>query len=198
MATMAWKTGKWTGSDSCQASGESRRYVGDYVITQNDVEAEGRFDDIIAYGAGRWTTTSRRAFTTTVATRRFTILAPSPWGVPYRCLYSKNIKNLLFAGRNISVTHAALSSSRVMGTCSLLGQALGTAVAIAVKDGVPLRGVDTAKLQQQLMEDDCWIPWHTRELPPLTKRRASTQKSSRQRHRPGNGRGLQRLCRQRR
>lgn len=149
---------------------ESRRYVGDYVITQNDVEAEGRFDDIIAYGG--WTMDDHfpEGFYYDGGHPTIYHPAPSPWGIPYRCLYSKNIKNLLFAGRNISVTHAALSSSRVMGTCSLLGQALGTAVAIAVKDGVPLRGVDTAKLQQQLMEDDCWIPWHTRELPPLTKK----------------------------
>lgn len=149
---------------------ESRRYVGDYVITQNDVEAEGRFDDIIAYGG--WTMDDHfpEGFYYDGGHPTIYHPAPSPWGIPYRCLYSKNIKNLLFAGRNISVTHAALSSSRVMGTCSLLGQALGTAVAIAVNDGVPLRGVDTAKLQQQLMEDDCWIPWHTRELPPLTKK----------------------------
>ena len=60
--------------------------------------------------------------------------APSPFGIPYRCLYSVNIENLYFAGRNISVTHTAMSASRVMATCALLGQAVGTASAIAIKN----------------------------------------------------------------
>ena len=51
--------------------------------------------------------------------------APQPWGLPLRCMISENIGNLVFAGRNISVTHAALSSSRVMATCAILGQELG-------------------------------------------------------------------------
>ena len=84
-------------------------------------------------------------------------------------MLSANIENLCFAGRNISVTHAALSSSRVMATCSVLGQALGTAVALAVNDGVAPENVDMEKLQQTLMEDDCYIPWHERRLPELTK-----------------------------
>ncbi len=84
-------------------------------------------------------------------------------------MISKNIENLCFAGRNISVTHAALSSSRVMATCSLLGQALGTAVAQAINDNVLLEKVDVKKLQQTLMQDDCYIPWHNREISTLSK-----------------------------
>ncbi len=96
--------------------------------------------------------------------------APTPWGLPLRCMLSKNIENLCFAGRNISVTHAALSSSRVMATCSILGQALGTAVAQAIKDNVTPENVDISKLQQTLMDDDCYIPWHERKLPELTRK----------------------------
>ena len=94
--------------------------------------------------------------------------APSPWGIPLRSLVARDIDNLVFAGRNISVTHAALSSSRVMGTCALLGQALGTAVAMAVKENKTVLEVDIPTLQAALMEDDCRIPWHTRPLSPLT------------------------------
>ena len=72
--------------------------------------------------------------------------APSPYGIPYRALYSKNIDNLFFAGRNISATHAAMSSTRVMATCSLLGQAVGTAAAVAVKNSLNPRGVYQNKL----------------------------------------------------
>ena len=86
---------------------ESRRYVGDHILTQNDVRAEGRFPDLVAYGG--WTMDDHNP-----AGFRYpgypTIYhpAPSPFGIPYRCLFSRNTANLFFAGRNISVTHAAL------------------------------------------------------------------------------------------
>ena len=95
--------------------------------------------------------------------------APSPYGIPYRCLYSRNIPNLLFAGRNISVTHAALSSTRVMGTCSILGQAAGTAAALCVKRRRFPRSVDVVELQRALMDDDCWLPGLTRPVSSLAQ-----------------------------
>ena len=95
--------------------------------------------------------------------------APQPWGLPLRAMISENIRNLVFAGRNISVTHAAMSSSRVMATCAILGQAIGTAVSEALDDGCHVGDVNVKKLQQTLMADDCYIPWHTREVPSLTK-----------------------------
>ena len=148
---------------------ESRRYVGKYIVTQNDVEAEGRFDDIVAYAG--WTMDDHfpEGFYYNKGHPTIYHPAPQPWGLPLRCLISENIKNLVFAGRNISVTHAALSSSRVMATCAILGQALGTAVAQAIFDKCHIEQVNVAKLQQTLMDDDCYIPWHNREIPTLTK-----------------------------
>ena len=147
---------------------ESRRYVGKYVVTQNDVEAEGRFEDIVAYAG--WTMDDHfpEGFYYTKGHPTIYHPAPTPWGLPLRCMISENIKNLVFAGRNISVTHAALSSSRVMATCAILGQALGTAVAQAIHDECAVENVDIFKLRQTLMEDDCHIPWHTRTPSPLT------------------------------
>ena len=95
--------------------------------------------------------------------------APSPWGIPFRALCSKNIENLLFAGRNISVTHAALSSSRVMATCGLLGQAVGTAVAQMINDGENTDNIDVEKLQNTLMADDCFLPGKSRRVSELSK-----------------------------
>lgn len=148
---------------------ESRRYIGKYIVTQNDVEAEGRFADIVAYAG--WTMDDHfpAGFYYTEGHPTIYHPAPTPWGLPLRCMLSKNIENLCFAGRNISVTHAALSSSRVMATCSILGQALGTAVAQAITDHVALENVDIRKLQQALMDDDCYIPWHQRNISTLTK-----------------------------
>ncbi|MBQ8605577.1 MAG: FAD-dependent oxidoreductase [Clostridia bacterium] len=148
---------------------ESRRYVGKYVVNQNDVESEGRFEDIVAYAGWSMDDHFPAGFYHTESYPTIYHPAPTPWGLPLRCMISKNIENLCFAGRNISVTHAAMSSSRVMATCAILGQALGTAVAQAIADDTPLEKVDIKKLQQTLMDDDCYIPWHTRELPSLTK-----------------------------
>lgn len=149
---------------------ESRRYVGDHILTQNDVRAEGRFDDLIAYGG--WSMDDHHP-----AGLRYpgkpTIFhpAPSPFGIPYRCLYSRNVENLFFAGRNISATHAALSSTRVMATCATLGQAVGTAAVQAARHGVSPRSVyehHVDALKQQLMEDDCYLPWNRRQIPAVT------------------------------
>ena len=153
---------------------ESRRYVGDHILTQHDVQSGGRFDDIVAYGG--WSMDDHDPAGIRSAGPPTTYHpAPSPYGIPYRCLYSKNIKNLLFAGRNISVTHTAMSSTRVMATCALCGQAVGTAAAIAVKEGLTPRGVYETKireLQRRLTDDDCWLPGLTREIPALTKEAA--------------------------
>jgi hypothetical protein len=146
---------------------ESRRYEGDHILTQHDVRAEGRFEDLVAYGG--WSMDDHHPAGLRHPGKP-TIFhpAPSPYGIPYRCLYSRNVENLLVAGRNISATHAALSSTRVMGTCAVLGQAAGTAAALAAARGLTPRGVGRqalAELQAMLMDDDCWLPWKRREIP---------------------------------
>ncbi len=150
---------------------ESRRYIGDYTVTQNDVRAEGRFDDLVCYGG--WTMDDHHP-----AGFRYpgspTIWhpAPSPFGIPYRALYSKNIGNLMFSGRNISTTHAAMSATRVMATCATMGQAIGTAAAIAIRDSLSPREVYRQRideLKQTLMDDDCWLPFNTRDIPNLSR-----------------------------
>lgn len=146
---------------------ESRRYVGKYIVTQNDVEAGGNFADTVAYAG--WTMDDHfpEGFYYTAGHPTIYHPAPSPWGLPLRSMISENIQNLVFAGRNISVTHAALSSTRVMATCAMLGQALGTAVAMAVEDSCAVENVSIQKLQQTLMHDDCYIPGASRNVAPL-------------------------------
>ena len=148
---------------------ESRRYVGKYTVTQNDVEAAGHFDDIVAYAGWSMDDHFPQGFYYRDGHPTIYHPAPSPWGLPLRCMISENVENLVFAGRNISVTHAALSSSRVMATCAILGQALGTAVAQALGTDCHVADVDIDTLQQTLMEDDCFIPFHTRRVSDLTR-----------------------------
>ncbi len=152
---------------------ESRRYVGDYILTQNDLRAEGRFDDIIAYGGWSMDDHCPAGFYHQGGMPTIFHPAPAPYGIPYRCLYSKNIENLFFAGRNISATHTSMSSSRVMSTCSILGQAVGTAAALAVKHNLSPRGIYEKKiseLQAQLMDDDCYLPWKRRKIGELARK----------------------------
>ncbi len=149
---------------------ESRRYEGDHMMTQNDVRAEGRFDDLVAYGG--WTMDDHHpgGFKTREKPTIFHP-APSPYGIAYRCLYSKNVENLFCAGRNISATHSAMSSTRVMATCALLGEAVGVAAAIAAREGTTPRGVyegHIAELQQTLMDDDCYLPFRKRGISRTT------------------------------
>ena len=98
--------------------------------------------------------------------------APSPYGIPYRSLYSRTIRNLWFAGRNISATHMAMSSTRVMATCAVMGQAAGTAAAIAVQHNCSNRDIyeqHLTRLQNCLMDQDQWLPGLQRSATKLTK-----------------------------
>jgi hypothetical protein len=81
------------------------------------------------------------------------------FNIPLRCLYSKNVENLLMAGRNISASHVAFTSTRVMGTCATVGQAAGAAAVISARDGITPRRIYQRKeklgeLQRMLLRDD--------------------------------------------
>lgn len=147
---------------------ENRRYVGDLIMTQNDVRAAGdhnHFSDAVAFGG--WSMDDHHP-AGLLYPGKPTIFhpAPSPYVIPYRTLYSRSVPNLMMAGRNISVTHAALSSTRVMATCATLGQAAGTAAAMTVAKGITPSQIypnHISELQQILLSDDAWIPGRTRK-----------------------------------
>ncbi len=144
------------------AKRESRRYVGEHVLTQNDIEAKGSFKDAVAYGGWSMDDHHPAGFNAAKIGAPATVFhhAPSPYGIPYRSLYSRNIVNLMFAGRDASCTHAAMSSTRVMGTGCSMGQAVGVAAALAVEKGILPAGVKhhVQELQQKLMRDDAYLP----------------------------------------
>lgn len=151
---------------------ESRRYLGDVIMTQNDVRSGGAFPDVVAYGGWSMDDHDPEGFRTHGVPTIYHP-APSPYGIPYRSLYSRNVENLFCAGRNISVTHTAMSSTRVMATCAILGQAVGTAAALAARHGLTPRGVYQEQLdalQQALLEDDCFLPGFAYRPGELTRR----------------------------
>jgi len=150
---------------------ENVRYVGDHILTQEDIEAQGQFTDLIAHGG--WTMDDHPPGGIYHEGKDTTHHpAPSPYGIPYRSLYSCKVANLWFAGRNISATHMGLSSTRVMATCATLGQATGTAAAIAVTESCDNRAVHDRfldRLQRRLMDHDQWLPGRLRPIAPLSR-----------------------------
>jgi len=141
------------------AKRESRRFIGDHILTENDILNNTHFPDRVAYGGWPIDIHPPEGIYSREPPN-ISIPLSDLYGIPFRCLYSHNVQNLLMAGRNISVTHVALGSTRVMATCAVIGQAVGTAAHLCVKYGLVPRELGKkhiAELQQQLLKDDCYI-----------------------------------------
>ncbi len=113
-----------------------RRFEGDYIIRQQDVVEQTIFDDVVTHGG--WAVDLHPA--DGIYSEKNGCTQWSPKCIPWRCYYSRNIKNLLLAGRIISATHVAFGSTRVMATCAAGGQAVGTAAALCLRAGLPAGG----------------------------------------------------------
>ncbi|MBK1876969.1 FAD-dependent oxidoreductase [Pelagicoccus mobilis] len=152
----------WVGS--VPGRRESRRFIGDFILSESDLVDHKHFEDTVAFGG--WPLDEHNPGGIENLED-----PPSFWHshfdkvyeIPYRSLYSKNVSNLQFAGRNVSVTHVALSSTRLMATCATMGQAVGTAAAMCIEKGITPRELSAnhiKALQEQLQRDDAYIPNH--------------------------------------
>lgn len=142
---------------------ESRRFLGQHVLTQNDLEQAVDFADVIAYGGWPMDTHPPQGIDAKEAEPCSQPNTPYMYGIPLRSLVSRNVANLLFAGRNMSATHVAFSSTRVMATCASMGEGLGTFAAVALKSGKPAHEAwrDPAivrEAQQQLLRQGAYLP----------------------------------------
>jgi len=151
---------------------ESRRIMGQYLLTEQDIQNKTLFSDEVAFGGwfldlhtpgGLLAPTSEPASadgykpTSEYVQKSYV----GPYGLPLRSLVAKDVDNLLMAGRNISSTHAALGTVRVMATTGLMGQAVGSAAARAIAvDRAPASFLpeDIRTIQQQLLRDGCFLP----------------------------------------
>lgn len=136
----------------------SRRILGDHVVTELDL-LRGTFDDAIAMGGWPLDDHTGMDFDHSDRPPYVSIKLQNPYNLPLRALYSKNVKNLMMAGRNISCSHVAFTSTRVMATCAVIGQATGTAAALCIEKGKLPRDLANDKklvggLQQRLLRDD--------------------------------------------
>ncbi|MBQ7188839.1 MAG: FAD-dependent oxidoreductase [Kiritimatiellae bacterium] len=161
---------------------ETRRLIGDYILTANDVQSATMFPDRISYGGWPIDTHDPEGIQNPTGNGYYSKHPPAPiYSIPYRVLYSVNVPNLFFAGRCQSVTHMALGTVRVQATLATLGQAAGTAAALALRHGVSPREYGKkyiGELQQQLLKDDQYIPQLKNEDPADLARAATVTASS--------------------
>ncbi len=162
---------------------ESRRLVGDYLLTQHDLEGKnGEPEDGVAIGGWPMDDHPPSGFDAFDQAPFRSVKLPEVYSIPLRCLYSRNIENLFMAGRNISASHVAFSSTRVMATCAAMGQAVGTAAALCARHGLHPRqlGADEARLrelQQTLLRDDQTLKGRPNADPNDLARRATVTAS---------------------
>jgi hypothetical protein len=124
---------------------ETRRVKGEHLLTGEEVLAGTKFKDGI--GACAWPV----EIVDPMKGRKFVFLKDGDfYTIPYRCLVPKKVENLLMAGRFVSCNHEAQASARVMGPAVVMGQAIGTAAVLSIRNGVSPRDLDVNLLQQEL------------------------------------------------
>jgi hypothetical protein len=129
---------------------ETRRLVGEYVLTSKDVVRGNKFPDGIARGyfpIDIHSPSGPEGYQP--GGSRWTELDDS-YDIPYRCCVPEKVEGLLVAGRCISVDHEAVGSTRSTGSCMALGQGVGTAAALAVRQGIVPRRVNVKELRSVL------------------------------------------------
>ena len=132
---------------------ESRMIDGEYLLTEEDLKACVKFDDAVA--AGNYDIDIHNPEGS--GTSHYYFPAGTWYTIPYRSLQPKNVRNLLTAGRCISVTHEAQASIRIMPIVTTIGQAAGTAAAVALKTGKGVKEIDVRLLQEKLAENGAFL-----------------------------------------
>ena len=140
---------------------ESRRFEGDYMIMQSDIVEQRRNADAVSFGG--WAIDLHPAdgvYSAQPGCQQWH--AKGVYQIPYRTMYSRNIRNLFLAGRSISASHIAFGSTRVMATCAHNGQAVGMAAAICAREKLLPRDLLAApriqELQRKLLRIGQYIP----------------------------------------
>ena len=162
---------------------EARRMMGDYILTQRDLHDPALQPDAIAFGC--WFLDVHKPGG--ILARQSPNVAPPwevrstiPFGIPLRSCYSKNVRNLMMAGRPISASYVAFSATRVLRTGAIVGQGVGTAAALCRKHGCDPRELASghaAELRQTLLRQDAFLPGYENEDPGDLARGAAVTSS---------------------
>jgi hypothetical protein len=134
---------------------ESRKVVGEYTLTEEDIANSRVFPDAIAYGAWPFDIHPTDGFVGVHPHKEDPL---TPYGIPYRCLVPETMDGLLVAGKPISTTHTAHGSTRVPGTSMATGQAAGVAAALAARSHVRVREIKIDELRFELARQGAILP----------------------------------------
>ena len=138
---------KYIASGTTTGVRESRRVVGEYLITAEELAAGKRFDDVVVHRAEFIVDIHNPAGAGQAEEK---IQYVVPYDLPYGCFVPKGVDGLMTAGRCISGTHRAHASYRVMSICIAMGQAVGVAAALCARQGCQPRELDVKALQKEL------------------------------------------------
>lgn len=149
---------------------ESRRFIGQHVLTESDLLESRPFHDAIAHGGWPIDLHPPNGIDASDQKPANQLALPYVYDIPLRACVSRDVPNLMFAGRNMSASHVAFGSTRVMATCAAAGQGVGTAAAHAVLHDIAPRELSghseaMAAIQQQLLRDDAYLIGVTRNDP---------------------------------
>ncbi|OMF38083.1 pyridine nucleotide-disulfide oxidoreductase [Paenibacillus sp. FSL H8-0548] len=148
---------EWVGS--IPGKREYRRFIGDYMLNQNDILEQKPFEDRVAFGGWSIDLHPPQGMYSTESGSKH-LFSDGIYHIPFRSLYSNNISNLMFAGRDISATHVAFGTTRVMATCAVIGEAAGSGAALSLQRGVEPRLLHRdymGELQQLMLRQDASI-----------------------------------------
>lgn len=162
---------------------ESRRFHGRHMLSEQDLIQSRAFPDSIATGG--WPIDTHPPGGIDAIDEMPCTQSPLPYlyDIPLSSCIAEDIENLMFAGRNISATHIAFASTRVMATCSAVGQGVGTAAAYAVQkeidpSDIPSDPKANLQIRQQLLRDDAMLLGCQNDDPRDLARKATVQASS--------------------
>ena len=159
---------------------ESRRMEGEYMLNENDLLENRVFDDAVAYGGWPVDNHVEHGLLDFDKMPSEIYAFNGLYTIPYRSYVAKDMDNLFIGGRSMGASKLAMASSRVMGTCAVGGQAVGTAAALCKKYGCTPHDVEAhmKELQQLLLKDDCYIPGYKNEDPADLARTAQVSAGS--------------------
>ncbi|TDN46835.1 FAD-dependent oxidoreductase [Scandinavium goeteborgense] len=159
---------EWVGS--VPGKRESRRFMGDHLLSQQDIVEQRDHYDAVGYGG--WSIDLHPAdgvYSTHDGCRQFH--SKGTYTIPWRSLYSRSLDNLFLTGRLISASHVAFGSARVMCTCGLLGEVAGTGAALCHEQDITPKALAgqqrIGELQQRLQASGCYIPRQWLDDPAL-------------------------------
>jgi glycine/D-amino acid oxidase-like deaminating enzyme len=164
---------------------ESRRLIGQHTLCEADVMEARAFEDGIAYGGWPLDVHVPTGLGSPDQPPNTFTHMDSVYEIPLRCCVSDTLSNLMFAGRNLSATHVGFSTTRVMATCGVVGEGVGTAAAYAVASGVDPRELPASaealtQIRQRLLRDDAVILGEFNADPHDLARSAEVSASSEQ------------------